>query len=63
MFISSAFANNKILIEALVAGIPSFVITDTNIKYHNYLIPIPGNDTSGYTSLFYNNLVGSTILR
>ena len=63
VFISSAFANNKILIEALVAGIPAFVITDTNIKYHNYLIPIPGNDTSGYTSLFYNNLVGSTILR
>jgi ribosomal protein S2 len=63
VFVSSAFINNKILVEALVAGIPSFSIVDTNIKYHNYLIPIPGNDQSGYTSLFYNNLVGSTILR
>lgn len=62
LFISSIYNSYAALNEAYLMGIPAIGVLDTNANTSWLTIPLPGNDESFESLVFYNDLVSSAIL-
>jgi len=63
IFSFSAFKSASAISEALAYGIPCIAIVDTNVKSQAIALPIPGNDDSLDSIIFYNEIISSFVLK
>jgi ribosomal protein S2 len=63
IFSFSAFKSAPAVSEALASGIPCIAVIDTNVKSQAVSLPIPGNDDSLDSIIFYNEIISNFVLR